>query len=194
MTKVRSALGLLTLALCLMVVGCGGQEQVVTAAATGATGEGLSDAQYRLASGDRVKITVFRHDDLSGEFALDGAGNLAMPLVGEIQANGRTPRELERQIETQLADGYIVEPRVAIEVLTYRPYYILGEVARPGRYEYVSGMNVLNAVAIAGGFSYRARQNNFIIQRGGANAPQIAADGSAPVLPGDVITVRERFF
>lgn len=150
--------------------------------------------QYRLGSGDRVRVVVFRHEDLSGEFALDGAGNFAMPLVGEIQAFGLTTRELEERIATKLKDGYLVDPQVGVEVLNYRPFFILGEVNQPGSYPYQSNMSVLNAVAVAGGFSYRARQSDFLLQRGGSNSQPVTVAGDTPLLPGDIVTVQERFF
>jgi polysaccharide export outer membrane protein len=154
----------------------------------------LVTSSYRLASGDRVRVTVFRHEDLSGEFALDGAGDFAMPLVGEIKAYGRTTREIEQRIQEKLSDGYLVEPQVSVEVLNYRPFYILGEVRAPGAYPYVNGMTVLNAVALAGGFSYRAKQDEFLLQRGGSNSGSTEVHGDSALLPGDIVTVQERFF
>lgn len=152
------------------------------------------EAVYTLGSGDRVKITTFRHEDLSGEFALDGNGNFALPLVGEVEAYGLTTRELEDRIETMLSDGYLVEPQVSVEVINYRPFYILGEVNNPGQYPYVNGLTVLNAVALAGGFTYRARENGVIVKRGGDNAEGVVVAGTTPILPGDLIQVPERFF
>jgi polysaccharide export outer membrane protein len=149
---------------------------------------------YRLGSGDRIRLVVFRHEDLSGEFALDGAGNFAMPLIGEIQAYNLTTRELEQRIADKLKDGYLVDPQVSVEVLNYRPFYILGEVKTPGSYQYVNGMTVLNAVALAGGFTYRAKQGNFLLQRGGGNTQTREVSGDSPLLPGDIVTVQERFF
>jgi protein involved in polysaccharide export with SLBB domain len=154
----------------------------------------LVSSSYRLGSGDRVRVTVFRHEDLSGEFALDGAGNFAMPLVGEIKAYGLTTREAEMRIQEKLSDGYLVDPQVAVEVLNYRPFYILGEVRAPGAYPYVNGMTVLNAVALAGGFSYRAKQDEFLLQRGGSNSGSTEVAGDSALLPGDIVTVQERFF
>ncbi|MGD9511485.1 MAG: polysaccharide biosynthesis/export family protein [Geminicoccaceae bacterium] len=164
-----------------------------TPPAPGANTEELVSS-YRLGSGDRVKITVFRHEDLSGEFALDGAGNFAMPLIGEVQAYGLTTRELEARLQDKLQDGYLVDPQVSVEVLNYRPFYILGEVKTPGAYPYVNGMTVLNAVALAGGFSYRAKQSDFQLQRGGSNSASTEVQGDAALLPGDIVTVQERFF
>jgi polysaccharide export outer membrane protein len=159
-----------------------------------ATPQVPTDAVYRLGSGDRVKVTVFRHVDLSGEFSLDGSGNFALPLVGEIEARGLTSRELEQKIVTRLSDGFIRDPQVGVEILNYRPFYILGEVKTPGSYPYQNNMNVLNAVALAGGFSYRAKQDGFLLQRGGSNSQGVVVRGDAQLLPGDIVTVRERFF
>jgi polysaccharide biosynthesis/export protein VpsN len=166
--------------------------QAVAAAATG--GES-GVAGYQLGPGDRVRITVFRHPDLSGEFQLDGSGSFAMPLVGEILAGGRDSRQLETEIEAHLKDGgYLVDPQVGVEILNYRPFYIIGEVNNPGSYQYVSGMTVINAVALAGGFTYRADQDDIVINRGGSQGPEVEAMLDTEVLPGDIINVTERFF
>ncbi|HET6468937.1 MAG TPA: polysaccharide biosynthesis/export family protein, partial [Geminicoccaceae bacterium] len=154
----------------------------------------LGVSSYTVGPNDRIKVSVFNHPDLSGEFQLDGAGNFAMPLVGEVQANGLTTRQLEDKLRVMLVEGYLVEPRVGVEVLSYRPFYILGEVRSPGSYPYVNGMTVLNAVALAGGFTYRANQNNIVLQRGGTSAQAYSVSGTTPILPGDVIEVNERFF
>jgi polysaccharide export outer membrane protein len=150
---------------------------------------------YTLGPGDQLRLTVFRHEDLSGEFELDGEGYFAMPLVGEILAGGMTSRALETEIESRLEDGgYLVEPQVSVEVLNYRPFYIIGEVNNPGSYQYVNGMNVVNAVALAGGFTYRADQDDILITRGGSNGEEMDAQLTTGVLPGDIVEVTERFF
>ena len=175
-------------------------EAAVTGAAAPATdaaemADGAGVEGYELGPGDQLRLTVFRHEDLSGEFELDGEGYFAMPLVGEILAGGMTARALETEIESRLQDGgYLVEPQVSVEVLNYRPFYIIGEVTNPGSYQYVSGMNVVNAVALAGGFSYRADQDDIIITRGGSNGEEMDAQLTSEVLPGDIIEVTERFF
>ena len=168
------------------------------AAPGGATAQGaaLGDINsYRLGPGDALRVTVFRHEDLSGEFRLDGDGYFALPLVGEILGGGRTSRQLENEIEGALkSGGYLVEPQVSIEVLNYRPFYIIGEVNNPGSFEYVNGMTVINAVALAGGFTYRADQDDIVISRGGSSGPELEAAPDTEVLPGDIIEVQERFF
>jgi polysaccharide export outer membrane protein len=150
---------------------------------------------YRLGSGDRIKVTVFRHKDLSGEFEVNSAGRIRLPLIQEVQAAGLTAQELEQAIADKLKPDYLKEPRVSVQVLTYRPFYILGEVNSPGSYSYVSGMTVVTAVARAGGYTYRAKQDYVYISRAGDSAKKKQrADPNTPVYPGDVIEVPERFF
>lgn len=152
-------------------------------------------AGYQLGPGDQVRVTVFRHEDLSGEFELDGEGYFALPLVGEIKGSGKVARQLEGDIETAFQEGgYLVSPQVSLEVLNYRPFYILGEVNQPGSYPYVNGMTVINAVALAGGYTYRASQDGISVQRGGSNTKKTSVGPTTQVLPGDIISVPERFF
>ena len=150
---------------------------------------------YRLGAGDKLRVTVFDEVDLSGEFELDGGGVFAMPLIGPINAMDATPRDLEAALVAKLADGWLIRPRVAIEVLSYRPFYIIGEVNEPGSYPYRSGMTVLNAAALAGGFTYRADEDDIDISRGeeGARA-EFEATIHTTVKPGDVIRIEERLF
>lgn len=156
----------------------------------------VAEQAYRLGAGDQIRVSVFGEQDLSGEFTVDGSGTVALPLIGEMTARGRSLREMEQAIVTELADGYLVNPQVSIEVLNYRPFYILGEVNNPGRYPYVSGITVTNAVAMAGGYTYRARQGRAAIERQTEAGEELDrnADGSTTVMPGDVITIPERFF
>lgn len=152
-------------------------------------------AAYRLGSGDEIRVTVFGHKDLSGDFTVDGSGLVALPLVGNIRAGGLVVRNFERNIVKALKPDYLKNPRVSAEVLNYRPFYIIGEVKKPGSYPFVNGMSVVNAVALAGGYTYRARENRLLIIRAtdSARAKQPANHDTA-VLPGDVIEVPERFF
>lgn len=155
----------------------------------------VATTDYVLGAGDRVAVTVFRHTDLSGEFEVDHGGNIGLPLIGQIPAAGRTAPQVEAAIVAWLRPDYLKNPQVSVQILSYRPFYIIGEVKAPGGYPYVSGLTVLQAVALAGGYTYRAREDKLVIQR--ANDPTGAkrpARGADPVLPGDVIEVRERFF
>ena len=179
-----------------LAAGCqgGGSSQPTISQSPAEAAAQLSKSAYQLGSGDRIKMTVFRHEDLSGEYALDGAGNFAMPLVGEVEASGLTTRELEQKVATTLKQGYLVDPQVSVEVLNYRPFYILGEVKSPGSYPYVNGMTALNAAALAGGFTYRADTSGIRIKRAGSNTEGLVVRGDSAVLPGDVIEVPERWF
>lgn len=150
---------------------------------------------YKLGSGDRVRVTVFGEEDLSGEFEIDGGGRISMPLIGSVSAGGKTVRQLEQQIATQLLDGYLKDPKVAVEVLNYRPFYILGEVNEPGSYPYRSDMTVLNAVVMGGGYTARADEDDLTITR--ANDPSETEREVGPdtkILPGDIVRVGQRFF
>jgi protein involved in polysaccharide export with SLBB domain len=117
-----------------------------------------------LGAGDKVRVHVFGDETLSGEHQIDGRGAFTFPLVGSIEAGGLTSTQLEAALETKLKE-YMRAPNVSVEILNYRPFYIVGEIRKPGSYPYVDGLTVVNAVAIAGGFTYRARENEFVIQR-----------------------------
>lgn len=155
-----------------------------------------AEESYRLGSGDKVRITVFGEADLTGEYEIDGSGVVAFPLVGEIKATGGTARDLERGLANKLRKGYLKQPVVSIEVLSYRPFFILGEVKRPGSYPYKNGLTVLNAVAMAGGYTYRAKQNRWLVTRGKSknSGEKEIVKGDYKVSPGDTILVPERFF
>lgn len=151
--------------------------------------------QYRLGPGDKVRVTVFGDDQLSGEFQVDANGAIAMPLIGNVDAGGRTTNELAANVVQKLQKDYLKNPKVSVEVIDYRPFYILGEVRNPGSYPYVNGMRVMNAVALAGGFTYRAREGHMKINRDvDGKMQELDADQATVVLPGDVIEVPERFF
>ena len=151
--------------------------------------------EYRLGPGDKVKVTVFGEEDLSGEYELGALGVVSMPLIGSVKGAGRTEKELGDAIAEKLLEGFLKNPRVAVEVLNYRPFYILGEVKEPGSYPYVNGMSIINAVAMGGGFTYRANEKKIFITRSNdPNQGKEKADFRTRVLPGDVIKVEERFF
>ena len=172
------------------------QSRNVAAAPPVETATRTDTTDYRLGAGDRVRVTVFGQQDLTGIYSVDGSGNLAFPLVGQVRAAGLTGSELQGALVASLSPKYIKDPSVTVEVLSYRPFYILGEVRTPGSYPYVFGMTVLHAVALAGGYTYRAREDDFRVTRtspdGGKTHLDVTED--TPVEPGDIITVRERFF
>ena len=150
---------------------------------------------YQLSVGDKVRVTVFDEADLSGEFEVDDLGNVSLSLVGNVQLAGKTLLQAEELIEQKFKDGYLVAPRVTLDVLDFKPFYILGEVNKPGGYPYTNGLTVLNAVALAGGYTYRAKEEKPVILRiKDGQKVEIKASESTLVLPGDVVKVDERFF
>lgn len=152
-------------------------------------------SEYILGAGDKLRVTVFGEDDISGEFTVNSSGLVSLPLIGEVSASGKTVRGFQTAVETALRDGYLKDPRVAAEVLNYRPYYILGEVALSGEYPYSSDLTVLNAIATAGGFTYRANKKYVFIKRAGEQTEiRYPLTVSTPVQPGDTIRIAERLF
>lgn len=150
---------------------------------------------YRLDSGDRLRVVVYGQEGLTNSYAVDASGNITMPLIGAVRARGLTPAELSRAIAAKLRNGFIREPFVAAEVETYRPFFILGEVAAPGQYPYVPNMTIQAAVAIAGGFSPRAQRNTVQLTRNTPAGPIIeTVPVWTPLSPGDTVTVKERWF
>ena len=154
-----------------------------------------ADGSYRLGEGDKVRVIVFGEEDLSGEFVVDDAGQISLPLVGQVPAANTTTRELELAVANKLKEGYLRDPRVSVEVLNFRPIYIHGEVNKPDKYPYVNGMTVMNAIAMAGGYTYRADTDDVYITRGNSPVEQkVDVTPMTRVEPGDVIRVPERFF
>jgi len=152
-------------------------------------------AAYKLDAGDRLRVIVFGEMDLSGEYEVDGSGLVRLPLIGQVKAAGLALGEFEGMVKSALDEGYLRNARVSVEVINYRPFYILGQVNKPGEYPYVNGMTVLSAVALAGGYTYRANESNVYLRRRGSEEQRmIPADQVTRVQPGDIITVRERFF
>ena len=149
---------------------------------------------YRLGTADKVRVIVYNEPTLSGEFTVSDNGTLSLPLIGDVPANGRSPREVASDIQAKLADGYLREPRVSLDVLTYRPFYILGEVTKPGEYAYSNGLTALNAVARAQGFTYRANKRKVYLKRAGESAEKEVNIDSLELRPGDTLRIGERYF
>src|ERR1700741_5059807 len=122
---------------------------------------------YRLGPGDKVRVTVYDETDISGEFQVDDTGYVPLPLIGQVKALGRTSRQLEGDVSAALLDGYLKSPRVNVEITTYRPFYIIGQVNRPGQYPYTSNMSALDAVGVAGGFTDHAVESSVRIRHEG---------------------------
>ena len=149
-------------------------------------------SSYHLGPGDRLEIKVLGADELNGQYSVQDDGTIRMLMVGEVRVVGFTPQQVQTEIENKLKAGrYITQPHASVAVLNYRPFYILGEVARPGGYPYVSGMKVLSAVAAGGGYTYRANQDYVIVTRNGEDN---RADALISIQPDDIIRVPERYF
>jgi polysaccharide export outer membrane protein len=160
-----------------------------------APSRGGTTSDYRLGPNDRTRIIVYGQPTLTGEFVLDGNGVLAYPLIGNVDARGMTPSELQAMIAKKLDKDWVNNPSVSVEVSTRRPFYVVGEVQKPGSYPYVTDMNVLNAVATAGGQTYRANMNGFYIKRKqDGRVVRVLATQESMLQPGDTVVVRERFF
>lgn len=153
------------------------------------------EAEYRIGPGDKLNITVFGQSDLSGPVVVDGSGRISFPLLGLIEVNGKTVAELQAEITDRLDRDFLVDPKVSIEIANHRPFFILGQVNKPGSYPYIEGMTVRMAVALAGGFTRRARESPVTLIRGAdPERKEIEADLDATVLPGDTIQVERRLF
>jgi polysaccharide export outer membrane protein len=195
----RSFLGLLV-SLLFVTAALAQDATTTTGPSSGASGPAGATAtapdSYRLGAGDKLRVIVFGEASLSGEFLVPGgAGTIAFPLIGDVRASGLSVSELQAELSDKLRDGYLKDPRVSIEVLTYRPYYILGEVAKPGQYSYTNGLTVLNAVATANGFTYRANTHKVYIKRSNSTREvEFELKSTTMVEPGDTIRVAERFF
>ena len=154
-----------------------------------------SQQLYRIGVADELKITVFGEEALSGTYKVDGQGVVRYPLIGTISAAGKTIPEFQSDLSGRLSQGYLTNPNVTIELAAGRPVYVLGEVARPGVYPYSESMTVFQAVAAAGGFSYRANRSRVLILHFGARKEnRYVLRPDTPVSPGDTIRIGERYF
>lgn len=147
-------------------------------------------------SGDQLKVIVFGEEGLSGLYEVSPAGTISMPLVGSVRAAGRTKTEVERALTHAYASGnFLQQPKITVSVVTYRPFYVLGEVTSPGQFPYRTGLDVLDAIATAGGFSYRASKSSVLIRHAGDDVwQQYSLAAPVPIAPGDIIRVPERYF
>jgi polysaccharide export outer membrane protein len=160
-----------------------------------APGPAVHDAAYKLDAGDKLRVVVYGQEGLTNTYAIDAGGAITMPLIGAVPARGRTPAGLASEITGKLRNGYIRDPSVAVEIESYRPFFILGEVAAPGQYPYVPNMSVESAVAIAGGFSPRARRDSVTLTHtDGAGSMRVVVPLGTALSPGDTVQVGERWF
>jgi len=150
---------------------------------------------YRLGPGDQLHVIVYGETDLTGDFTVSPVGTIAFPLIGEVPANGLTPDQMSQAIVARLEQGYMRHPQVSAAIASYRPFFILGEVTRPGTYPFSAALTVRGAVAVAGGFTYRANEHRVFIRHAGDQEEHpFRLDASTLVQPGDTIRIGERFF
>ena len=189
---------------CAALAGCAEQPQTSGRVVPSSTIAHLADPDhpdadilrvYRLGVGDKLKLTVFGEPDLSGDFQVNAAGSMSLPLIGELPAKGHPIEQFRREVIQRLSEGYLKNPRVTIEILSYRPFYVSGEVRQGGELQYKTGVKIRDAIAMAGGYSYRADHSYIYMTREGeALEAKIALPNDMTVLPGDNIRVPERFF
>jgi polysaccharide export outer membrane protein len=176
-----------------LLAACSGSPATLSSGLT--QDENVLERVYRIGVGDRLKVVVFGEPDLSGELEVGAAGNISMPLLGEVPVKGKTIQDLTETITVELDGAYLKDPKVSVEVLNFRSFFVHGEVKGGGEYAFKNGLTVQDAVAMAGGYSYRADQSYVELRReGAAEAVAVALDAPVPVLPGDNIRVPERFF
>ncbi len=153
--------------------------------------------EYQLASGDQLRVTVFGNEALSKEYTVSSAGDLSFPLLGDVPVVGKSVSQVQDFLAAKLSEGYINDPRLNVEVLNYRPFYILGEVGRAGEYPFKDNLTVSQAIALAGGYSYRADKGRVFIRRVGRPGEEtydLGTDTQVYIAPGDTIRVGERYF
>jgi protein involved in polysaccharide export with SLBB domain len=156
----------------------------------------LSGVATHLQAGDKLRVTVYGEEALTGPYDINPGGYVSMPLVGAIRAAGRTRSELERDIANRYrSGGFLQDPNVSVAVVEFRPFYILGEAEKPGEYPFRSGLNVHSAVAMAGGFTYRASRSSVLIRHAGQQVwREYSLTEPVPIAPGDLIRIPERYF
>ena len=194
----RIFVGAGVIAASLALAGCGNDPPLATATQLNqmAQAAGTSDdtSAYRLGSGDKLRVVVFNEEQLTGEVTVDPTGVISLPLVGVVRARGQTAEQLARAVADRLRGTYLRDPNVSIQVVQTRPFYVIGEVAKPGEYPFRPGLTVQAAVAISGGFTFRAQTRRVFISRENAG-PEVGVDSATFVLaPGDVLRVGERLF
>jgi len=188
------ALALFPLALSL--AGCETTDPYVAVAnSTAQVAPAETYPEIRLSAGDKLRVTVFGEERLSGDFDLDLNGNASLPLAGTVRLAGLTKAEAEAAVSKKLRSEYLRNPKVTVDVTSFRPFYVTGQVERPGEFPYRNRLNLISALAVAGGPTYRASRSKIYIQRGGLGAFQeFEPSPTVPIFPGDVIRVPERYF
>ena len=185
-----------------VLAGCNGQVDNALLTTTPEARSGLiieptaaTDTQYRMGTGDKIRLKVYGEPELSGEYVIDGAGVVNIPLIGSVRAKGTTVQQFQERVVAAFKNGYLNDPKVAAEVLNYRPFYITGEVKQGGQYPFRSGLTVQDSIAIAGGYTYRANVDKVYIRREGRDKEiAVSLKQRVPIVPGDNIRIPERYF
>jgi protein involved in polysaccharide export with SLBB domain len=186
----------LLLACGLLLAGCSAGSNLgpVTEAEQNAMMEAAKGSP-RLQPGEKIRLTVYGESSLSGDYQIDPSGYLSLPLAGTVKAAGLTQAELEQELSKKFRSEFLRNPRVTVSIMEFRPFYILGEIEKPGAYPYTSGLNVLSAIAIAGGTTYRGSRSTVLIQHPGESGMrEYPLASSVPILPGDIIRIPQRYF
>jgi polysaccharide biosynthesis/export protein len=194
--RIRAFQALVAFGLCLLVSGCGGSNAVTASPADIEALKVAASSEPKVEPGEKINVIVYQEDSLSGQYLVDPSGYVSLPLIGTVKAAGITPEELAKRLETQYGSkNYLTNPKITVEIAVFRPFYILGEVQTPGQYPYSGGLNVLSAIAIAGGTTYRANRSYVLIEHLGQDAMRkYELNWPIPVLPGDIIQVPRRYF
>lgn len=182
---------------CAFLAGCGnsGSLGVATPAEQQALIAAASTTAPNIQPGEKIKVTVYGEDRLSGEYEVDPGGYVSLPLAGTVKAAGLSKQQLEAALSNKFKSEYLRDPKVTVEVSSFRPFYIMGEVAKPGEYQFKGGLNVVSAIALAGGSTYRANSSSVLVQHSGNSGfKEYPQSPAIPVLPGDLIRVPERYF
>ncbi|NNF79021.1 MAG: polysaccharide export protein [Rhizobiales bacterium] len=200
--RLRPLLKAMCLGAAIVIGGCNGQIDNSLLSSSNSQQNGLiieptagSDTQYRLGTGDKVRLIVYGEPELSGEFVIDGAGVVNLPLIGSVRAKGTTVQQFQQRVVDAFKNGYLNDPKVAAEVLNYRPFFITGEIKQGGQYPFRSGLTVQDSIAIAGGYTYRADIDKVYIRREGRDKEiAVSLKSRVPIVPGDNIRIPERYF
>jgi len=173
--------------------GCGGDARPATEAERQAI-EKAAAAPPRLEAGEKIRVSVYGEPSLSGDYQIDPSGFVSLPLAGTIKAAGLSQQQLEQELKIKFAGGYLRNPKITVSIIEYKPFYIVGEVTKPGAYPYTGGLTALSAIAIAGGTTYRANESNVLIQHLGEKIMRkYDMSTPIPILPGDIIQIPRRY-
>jgi len=190
--KLFAAVALLAVAVTLSACGSGNVQPATQAELSALKAAAASPPP--LQPGEKLHVLVYDEPTLTGDFVIDPSGFLSLPVVGTMKVAGMTPAQLQDKLVTALQAAHLKNPGVTVEVAEFRPFYILGEVDKPGAYPYVGGLNIMSAIAIAGGQTYRADQSKVLIQHvGEANMHSYDLDWPIPIMPGDIIQIPRRY-